>query len=270
MQVWILTFNRKEALNRLVQHFGEQGFGVNILSNHPQVMIAKDNVPYIKDVVVNSLNTAESNSWCARSWNTCLMKAFDNTNDDEAILIQDDTDIAPTFGSWINQTKEHFDFIWGPAGDQFHYIHKKVLQRVGWWDERYIGCYCGDAEYVKRVYMEYDKDRISIQDTHNWGFHHNPCGVMENIVTTYESKTIDSDYDNQHWELERKLCCGSTTSANNPTLKHSQRHFFEKWGVELDNGRPVIESLTRKMREIDWYPWATKKFGITYYENNRT
>ena len=269
MQIWILTFNRKEALNRLISHFGSLGYKPNIFSNHPEIKVARDNMKFIGEAVVNTLNTHESNSWCARSWNSILMKTF-NSDNEEAILIQDDTDIAPTFSDWINREKQKYDFIWGPAGDQFHYIHKKVLQKVGWWDERYIGCYCGDAEYVKRVYMEYDRDRISVQDTHNWGFHHNPCGVMENIVTTYESKTIDPDYDNQHWELERKLCCGNNTSSNNPTLKHSQQHFRNKWGVDLDNNRPVIDSLNRAMPEIDWYPWATKKFGITYYENNRT
>jgi hypothetical protein len=28
-------------------------------------------------------------------------------------------------------------------------------------------------------------------------------------------------------------------------------------GVELDNGKPVIENLNRAMPEINWYPWAT-------------
>jgi hypothetical protein len=229
MQIWILTFNRKEALNRLVHHFGYLGYKCNIFSNHPEVILSNENSEHVDNVIINSLNCEESNSWCAQSWNSILLKAF-NSDDDEAILIQDDTDITPFhLVNGSQKEKENYDFIWGPAGDQFHFIRKKVLQKVGWWDERYIGCYCGDAEYVKRVYMEYDRDRISVQDTHNWGFHHNPCGVMDNIVTTYQSKTIDPNYDNQHWELERKLCNGQTTDANNPTLKHSQNHFKNKW-----------------------------------------
>ena len=258
MQVWILTFNRPSALNRLVRHFGEQGFKSNIFSNYPTIELDKSNEQYLGSYVINSLNSPESNSWCARSWNTILMKAFDG-EDDEAILIQDDTDIAPNFGRWIEDQKLRYDFIWGPAGDQFHFIRKSVLKKVGWWDERYIGCYCGDAEYVKRVYHTWDKSRISVEDSHNWGFVHNPSGVSQHIITTWDSKvTANPGYENQHWEFERINKC-------NPTLAHSQGHFRTKWGVDLDNNRPVIESWDRKLPEIDWYPWFSKKHEFTAY-----
>lgn len=262
MQVWILTFNRPEALNRLVKHFGEQGLKVNIFSNHPKVMLERysaDN--YINQVIVNTLNSEESNSWCARSWNTIMMKAFES--DEEAILIQDDTDIDVGFVNWINEAKQKYDFIWGPAGDQFFFIRKSVLQKVGFWDERYIGCYCGDADFVKRVYMEYDRSRISVVDSHNWGFNHNDCGLGGYVITTYQSKTVDANYDNQHWEFERRNKC-------NPTLAHSQNHFRAKWGVELDNNQPVINSLVRKFKEIDWYPWFSQKHEFTAYVNNQS
>jgi len=259
MQVWILTFNRPTALNRLIYHFGYLGYKSNIFSNHPDVLLDKSNQQFVNEVVVNTLNSSESNSWCARSWNTILMKAMDQ--DDEVILIQDDTDIAPTFNIWFEEQKKKYDFIWGPAGDQFHFIRKDVLRKVGWWDERYIGCYCGDAEYVKRVYMDWDRDRISVEDSHNWGFRHNPSGISENIITTYESKvTANPGYENQHWEFER--VCGK----DNPTIKHSQKHFRDKWGVDLDNNRPIIENLNRQLPEIDWYPWFSKKHNFTNRE----
>lgn len=268
MQVWILTFNRPEALNRLVFHFGAQNQKVNIFSNYPSVQIREDNRKHIDKIIINSLNSEESNSWCARSWNTIMMKAF--AKDEEAILIQDDTDISMEFMNWINEQKNKYDFIWGPAGDQFHYMRKSILQKVGWWDERYIGCYAGDAEYLKRVYMNYDKDKISAQDSHNWGFVHNPCGLQNHVITTYNSKTIDTNYENQHWEFERISGDGGKTTETNPTILHAQQLFRDKWGIDLDNGRPIIDSLNRKMPEIDWYPWATKKFEVTYYANNIT
>ncbi|MEX0598438.1 MAG: hypothetical protein WD512_18295 [Candidatus Paceibacterota bacterium] len=258
MKVWILTFDRAVALNRLITNFGNQGFKVNIFSNHPRVQLLPDNKQFIDSIVINTLNSPESNSWCARSWNTIFMKGFETT--DELICIQDDTNIAPTFRDWIYEQSSRFNFIWGPAGDQFFYIKKHVFQQVGWWDERYIGCYCGDAEYVKRVYKDYEhRAWISVEDSHNWGFVHNPCGVPQNIITTYESKTIDPTYDNQHWQLEKTHNCNDN---NNPTIKASQRHFHNKWGIDLDNGKPIINSLERKMPELDWYPTFSKKWNI--------
>lgn len=263
MQVWILTFNRPTALNRLIQNFGQQGYRCNIFSNYPEVQLTKDNHEnYVDSVIVNTLNSKESNSWCARSWNAIMLRAFDQ--DDEAILIQDDTDISPTFGSWFEEQKQKYDFMWGPAGDQWHFIRKDVLKKVGWWDERYIGCYCGDAEYVKRVYHTWDKDRISVEDSHNWGFVHNASGISQNIITTYDSKvTANPGYENQHWEFERINKC-------NPTLAHSQGHFRRKWNIDLDNNRPVIESWDRQLAEIDWYPWFSKKHGFTAYDDNQS
>lgn len=253
MQIWLLTFDRPQALNRLISHFGEQGVSVNILSNHPTVVIYPENEKYNPSVIINTLSDAKATSWCARSWNSIFLKAFQV--DDELVCIQDDTDIAPNFMTWLNTQKQQFDFIWGPAGDQFFYLTKDVLRTVGWWDERFIGCYAGDAEFMKRVWMLYDRRKVSVEDTHNWGFQWNPCGIMGHVITTYQSKTIDPNYDNQHWDLERR-------NKENPTLRHSQRHFEKKWGVTLDNNQPVINSLSRKMPEIDWYPWATQQFEI--------
>lgn len=255
LQVYILTFNRPEALNRLIYSFGSQGFTVNILSNHPKLFIQPMNQQFVNQTVINTLNCEESNAWCARSWNTILMKAFNTEGTDEAILIQDDTDISSNFRDWFVQAREKFDFMWGPAGDQFHYIKKSVFLDTGWWDERYIGCYCADADYLKRVFMTSDRSRISVEDSHNWGFGWNQSGISQHVITTYQSKTIDPNYDNQHWEFERRC-------KDNPTLKHSQNHFRAKWGVELDNNQPVVNSLSRQFKEIDWYPWFSQKHGV--------
>lgn len=260
LSVYILTFDRPVALNRLIQNFGSQGFMVNILSNHPKVEIYPLNQSYVNRTIINTLNSEESNSWCARSWNTCMMKAFDGEDTEaEAIFIQDDTDIDETFRDWFVQARQKYDFIWGPAGDQFFYMKKDVLLSTGWWDERYIGCYCADADFLKRVFVAYDRSKISVEDSHNWGFRWNPCGISDHVITTYGSKTVDPTYDNQHWEFERRC-------KSNPTLAHSQNHFRAKWGVELDNNQPVIASLTRKFKDIDWYPWFTQKHGIKAYE----
>ena len=262
MDVWILTFNRPEALNRLIGRLGEQGHTVNIFSNHPQIKLIPAYRKYIKEIVVNTLNCEESNSWCARSWNNILIKHFHNTEHKNITCIQDDTFVGETFGEWIDVVSKQYDFIWGPAGDQFFYMTFDAFKKIGWWDEEFLGCYAGDAEYVKRAYMALDKDRISVEDSHNWGFRHNPCGISENIITTYESKTIDPNYDNQHWEFEKMYGQNTRTTETNPTIKACQAHFIEKWGIELDNGKPVIGDLNRRKKEVNWYPWFAKKYGV--------
>ena len=262
MDVWILTFNRPEALNRLIGRLGEQGHTVNIFSNHPQIKLVPDFRKYIRNIVVNTLNCEESNSWCARSWNNILIKHFHNTGNTNITCIQDDTFVSENFGNWINVVSKEYDFIWGPAGDQFFYMTFDAFRKIGWWDERYIGCYAGDAEYVKRAYMALQPGQISVEDSHNWGFRHNGCGISENIITTYESKTIDPTYDNQHWEFEKMHGSTSTTSETNPTILHAQQLFRDKWGIDLDNGKPIINDLHRMMPEIDWYPFFSKKYSI--------
>lgn len=263
MKIWILTFNRPDALNRLISNFTNQGVNVNVFSNHPEVRIDEHLRPMVNRVIINTLNSSESNSWCARSWNTMYMKTFED--DEQGVFIQDDTNISPNFIRWLVEQKRKYDFIWGPAGDQFHYITKDVFRKTGWWDERYIGCYAGDAEYLKRVYMNNDQSKMSVLDTHNWGFSLNNEGIDRNVITTFESKTVDRNYENQHWEFERICGAGGQTTETNPVILHAQQHFRNKWGIDLDNGRPVIGDLNRKSPEIDWYPWFTKKHGVTTY-----
>jgi hypothetical protein len=261
--VWILTFNRPEALNRLITEFGRQGFRVNVFSNHPTVKYTEESTSYVDRTIINTLNSEESNSWCARSWNTMFMKAFPFTN--EAIFIQDDTFISPEFAGWIEFCQSQFDFVWGPAGDQFFYMRLNILQNTGWWDERFIGCYCGDCDFVKRVWFTNDQSRLSIEDTHHWGWYHNYTGMNDGtrfIITTRQSKDavgFQTTFLNQHHEFEKINPC-------NPTVKGADNHFLTKWGVPIDSGKPAIHSYDRKLAEIDWYPWATRKFGIKAYD----
>ena len=257
IQVWILTFNRSVVLNRLVKRFNSQKVYPHIFSNHPVVSLEPETE--VSRVVVNTLNSVKSNSWCARSWNSIFLKAFENPLIDGVVCIQDDTDIRDGWREAFVERVSSYDFISAPAGDQFFYIHKNVLKKVGWFDERYIGCYCGDADYFKRVYLAYDKGRVSQYDTHNWGWKHNPCGIEKYLDTEFNTKTCQPGYENQHWELEK-------LDSINRTLKHSQTHYERKWGVELDCGYPANEmGTTQQIPEIDWYPWATKEFNITRY-----
>jgi len=256
---WILTFERPLALDRLITQFGKQGVKVNVFSNSPHIELNKSTFEtYSPSIIVNSLNDRNSSSWCARAWNSIFLKGFQNS--DALVCIQDDTNISDDFIEWLENVSQQNDFISGPTGDQFFYIHKKVFQKIGWWDERYLGCYCGDADYFKRVYLGYDKTRVSIQDTHNWGTIYNPCGVMDSIITTFESKTIDPNYDNQHWVLE-KLC------ESNPTLQHSQGWYRRKWGIDLDiNASFICNGVDKIESDVNWYPSHSKILGVTAYD----
>ena len=253
-KTWILTFDRPHALNRLIESLGRQGIRSSVFSNHPKVQLLNSNRQYVDEVVVNSLNATASNSWCARSWNSIMIRAW-NANVSGLTLFQDDTFISDNYGKWMEEQTQKYDFMWGPGGDQWHYLTFDAFRKTGYWDERFIGCYCGDADYMRRVWLNNDPARISVEEKHEWGFFHNVSGIRENILTEMHIKTIDPNYENQHWQLEK---------GGNPTIRASDRHFFEKWGFTLKDGIPVVkpDANQRRMNEIDWYPWFTKIYKV--------
>lgn len=261
MHVWILTFNRPQALNRQINAFKDWA-DVHIFSNHPVIELTEENHELLKQerlhIIYNTLSDPESNSYCARSWNNIFLKAF--KTEDEIICIQDDTYVTDPiqFRALIEDHKAKYDFIWGPAGDQFFYLKKSILQRTGWFDERYLGCYCGDADFLKRVWLQNDQTRLSIADSHDWGFTHNDIGVGRLIPTDIHTKACDATYINQHEETEGKL------NRRNTALQQSQSHFKAKWGAP-GNGINGVGSMIQyttpsQIPEIDWYPWFTTKY----------
>jgi hypothetical protein len=257
---WILTFNRPYALNRIITTLGRQGLRTNVMSNHSLVQYTEESASYVDQTVINSLNTNESNLWNARSWNSVMLKQFEKSPN--LMCIQDDTMVVPHFVGWLRSMVEQYDFVWGPAGDQFFYVTLDVIRKSGWWDERFSSPYCGDADFLKRVYHSgYDRSRMSIQDTHDWGFQWNPQQVTHMIGTDIQTKAIDPNYENVHWHMER-----IKTQEKNRVLLGAQAFFIKKWGHLLNNNSPVVSTYTPQLEEMDWYPWATTKYGITAYD----
>jgi len=256
MQVWILTFNRPVVLNRQIDTFGKLGYDIHIFSNHPNVGLTQENQKYVKDVIFNNLSDEESNSYCARSWNNIFIKCF--KTQEEAIFVQDDTWCREGIGNLIEENKQKYDLIWGPAGDTFFYMKKNVLAKIGWFDERYLACYCGDADFLKRTWNSYDRNKLSIAETHDWGWYHNDIGIRNHISWDLGSKCLDQNYINQHEENEAKI------GSSNYMLVHSQGHFKTKWNTPGNgiNGIGPISQYTfpQTIPEIDWYPWFTKKY----------
>ncbi len=261
LSVWILTFNRPQALNRQINAFKDWA-DVHVFSNHPQIELTEENHALLQQgklqILYNSLSDSEANSYCARSWNNIFLKAFKT---EEAILcIQDDTYITNpvAFRTLLEEHIQKYDFIWGPAGDQCFYLTKSVLKTVGWFDERFFGCYCGDADWLKRIWQQYDRDKLSICDSHDWGFQHNDIGLWKQIPTDVQAKACDATYINQHEETEGKL------HRHNTALIQSQSHFKAKWGTP-GNGINGIGSMIQYVNpplipELDWYPWFTTNY----------
>ena len=261
MDTWILTFNRPAVLNRQISSF-ERWTNVKIFTNHPEIQLTAEHSDLHKrgflPILYNSLSDPEATSYCARSWNNIFLKGF--KDQDEMICVQDDTQINDweRFRDLILANKDRYDLIWGPGGDQFFYMKKKVLQTVGWFDERYLGCYCGDADWLKRIWQQYDRSKLSVYETHDWGFVHNDIGLGRFIPTHIQSKAIDPTYVNQHHEIER--CVGART---NRILEHSQSYYVSKWGHMLNGTGPISRTDLPNgsmITEIDWYPWFTEKY----------
>ena len=66
-------------------------------------------------------------------------------------------------------------------------------------------------------------------------------------------KNLDPNYENQHEELERKA---------SGTVVCAQTHFINKWGRPLNGTGPVNQNDERRILEIDWYPWFSRKYGF--------
>ena len=262
MNTWILTFNRPAALNRQIATFAPWS-DVHVFSNHPEVMLAEAHNNMYKTgklpILYNSLSDAEATSYCARSWNNIFLKGL--KEHDSILCVQDDTMVTNQSGlrDLILANRHKYDLIWGPGGDQFFYVTKSILKKVGWFDERYLGCYCGDADWLKRIWQQWDNKRLSIFETHDWGFIHNDIGLGNYFRWDIQSKSIDPSYVNQHHEIESVV--GVST---NRILNHSQAYYESKWGHRLNGTGPISRDSTTDpgsiIEEIDWYPWFTEKY----------
>lgn len=251
--VWILTWKRPDKVNRIISQLAAEKFtNINVLSSAPTVEIYDEHkdAPYLKNVVINTLNDNDSNAWCARNWNTCFLKAL--KTHDSVMCFQDDTGTQLGFGEWLIEQTGKYDFLWGPAGDQWFYLTRSVLATVGYWDERYLSCWCGDADMVRRVYQTYDKNRISVEDTHPWGFQHNPCGISKMVAEGDVRPWRDKNHVNQHQEMEAK-------GLDKVILKYCIDWYFTKWGQDVYT--PINTSPAKcQMVEPDWYPWFTRDY----------
>lgn len=258
MNCWILTFSRPAALNRQIAAFG-RWTGVKIFSNHPEIQLTSEHADFHKagdlPILYNSLSDPEATAYTARSWNSMFLKCF--KEEDEAIFVQDDTHIT----NWeavrdiVLTNKERYDFMWAPAGDQFWYMKKKVLQEVGFFDERFsTGAFCGDADFLKRVWLNYDRNKLSIVEKHDFGFSHNSIGLENYIPTDIHSKAIDSNYQNQHQEIQR-------LDPRDVWMSYAQEFWKQKWGHPLNGVGPITQfSEPPKFPELFLYPWFTKKY----------
>jgi len=252
--IWILTYKRTDCLNRLIHQFIDEGFtNINILSSHSTLEVEEDilNLGVLKNVVINTLNDDDSNAWCARNWNTCFLKAL--KTHDSVMCVQDDTTVNRGFGKWFLDASDKYDFLWGPAGDQWFYLTREVLATVGFWDERFLSCWCGDMDMVRRVYWKYDQNKISIEDSHAyWGFVHNPSGITQMVNQGDVRPWLTTKHVNQHHEMEAK-------GIDKPILLYCMSFYKQKWGKDVwtkINTSPAKNLI----EEIDWYPWFTRNY----------
>lgn len=257
MDTWILTFDRPLALNRQIAAFAPWT-DVKIFSNHPEVQLSPENNDLYKGgrlpVLYNTLSDPEATSYCARSWNSIFLKAF--KTEEFCIFAQDDTMITNPDGlkEFIITRRNKYDMFWFPGGDQFFAMSKSVLKTVGFFDERFPFCYCGDACFLKRVWQKYDRSRLCIAETHDWGFHHNAENALDFFRWDVQSKAIDQNYANQHWDAEK-------LSPQNNGLIAAQKHWEDKWAHPLNGVGSFTQFDTPpRFPEIQWYPWFDAKY----------
>ena len=258
MNTWILTFNRPQALNRQIETFS-RWTKVNVFTNHPEVgLTAQNNDLYgrgFMSILNNTLSDVKSTAYTARSWNSIFLKIF--KDQDDGIFVQDDTCITnwEAVRDLILENREKYDFIWAPAGDQFFYMKRRVLSTVGFFDERFsTGAFCGDADFLKRVWQQYDNTKLSIVEKHDFGFVHNSIGLENYIPTEIQSKAVDVNYLNQHQEIQR-------LDPKDSWMKYAQDFWEQKWGHPLNGVGPLSNFPSPPLLNELWlYPWFIKTY----------
>ena len=92
------------------------------------------------------------NLGCAGSWNRGI-KAFFDDGFEWALVINDDVELLPdTVSSFIEAIGPDSPLVWSPNESMSAFaIHKRAIEKVGWFDENFWPAYREDEDFVHRM-----------------------------------------------------------------------------------------------------------------------
>ncbi|NQT03918.1 MAG: hypothetical protein HQ580_17970, partial [Planctomycetes bacterium] len=154
-----------------------------------------------------------------------------------------DVIMKPGWLDLVNST--NFDFYSAPLGDTRFLLNRSAFRRVGWFDERFTSLGFHEHDYLIRV-LNLIPDSATIVDMHKQQLRHNPIGLEEYWLQPETDNFI---------RFKRK---GGWAQASFRTT-NQQKFFQEKWGTHPYKKVTGLHPQ-RLPREIDWYPFISKKY----------
>lgn len=252
LSVWIVTYNRPDAINRTIQDFLQTTpsyVPINVISNHSNLQLDQDYGPRVK-IYMNILRPDQSWGYLARNWNQCFYFGFKEY--EWVLCSQDDVRILP---GWLENIQQHpdYDFYTAPYFDVIFMINRHAFRQVGWFDERFVVMDYQDNDFFRRCYQRLGKEKISSEDKHGWQWNGRSTGFINPIgQSSFWRHGPDEGYiqpDDHPRGRGDKRFIHNTINAN---------FLYKKWGATIKRNHQEL-NLRQRIPDIDWYPWFTKE-----------
>ena len=239
ISVAVPTRHRPEIHRRFVETFYESLIDSNVEpKNEPHLLTIYDAPSKLSSGVDGYYSkevTFHDKSSLTELWNQCIILS----PTDWVLICNDDIEFRP---GWLEYLEETIDTGLYDLIHLFHYgamcIHKSLILKIGWFDERFRGGGFEDNDYQLRIYEADLKDRVD---------------RSHDFIRREGNREIGHYVDHTKYIHRGE---GWQGCNNAEWIK-------EKWTTNLDWRRPAF----RRSREEDWHPTITRKyedrFGFT-------
>lgn len=181
---------------------------------------------FIRSIVI------PNKSGCARMINLSVATA----PTDWVLVCNDDITFKPGWQEYLEEKiKESKHFIVTLFSYGAFLIHKSMMLRVGWWDERFLAGGFEDNDYQLRI---------------------SEAGLKHLVDTSHDFIKRDGDVEVGHFVNHTKYVWKDVNGWEGPPNHY---WFEQKWG-HTDFGRPCL----RRVPEIDWHPYETVAYSNRY------
>ena len=203
-----------------------------VLVNHPEGAVGFE--PPERCTILQDSRVPEHPGCMAKTWNTAMLWAFRDPQVDWLLCSMDDVGVK---AGWLDLVNQHaYDFYLAPCGDLVFLLHRRVLRRVGWFDERFQVIGFQEWDWEARILQTFGRDRVMMEDGHGWNI--NAIGL------------------HNYWFHTGDLC---PTGRDTSFQYRNKRWLLDKWAFR-STGQFVDMMESGQARpcetpEVDWYPW---------------
>lgn len=176
VELWIVNWKRKEALNQTLRSWLSSGFDfrektIKVVSNHSSITqesIDQDLQPMV-EVRRNVMRHDNSLGPTSRNYNEAYVHTFLTGTKKWCMCAHDNMNIK---SGWSDAIKDsNYDLYIAPQGDQIHVVSLEGLRTFGWWDERYSSNGHHELDYLSRALhrcLNNKQAKASLVDIHWW------------------------------------------------------------------------------------------------------